>query len=363
MRKLARNIVVIIYLFFAFSLVLSYLAKFISPETFWIPAFLGMGYPFILILNVLFLFYWLIRRKKIWIIVSLIIILAGWNDMRRLYQLRASTENYVRTENDISVMTFNVRVFDLYNWTHNKETRNQIVEFLKEEKPDILCFQEYYFDKSGYFQTLHKILEVADIKYHHEEFYNNVGIHQFGIATFSKYPIINKGIIKFEGSDNFCIYSDLKINEDTVRVFNNHLESIRFDNEHYRFIDSLKLNLSDEQINEARNIISKIKRAFVKRAQQADVIADRVEQCKMKKIVCGDFNDTPASYAYKKMQSNLADCFLEKGSGLGQSYSGKFPSFRIDYIFHSDGFETLSYKTSYRELSDHYPVSAVLKLK
>ena len=68
------------------------------------------------------------------------------------------------------------------------------------------------------------------------------------------------------------------------------------------------------------------------------------------------FNDTPASYVYHTIRGDLKDAFIESGSGFEQSYAGKFPQFRIDYILHSSEFKSKNYHHLSETITDHYPI-------
>jgi endonuclease/exonuclease/phosphatase family metal-dependent hydrolase len=167
---------------------------------------------------------------------------------------------------------------------------------------------------------------------------------------------VQRGEIPFESDDNnYCIYSDIDINGDTVRVFNTHLSSIRFGEEDYRFIS----NLTDDrqQLEEGgKRIAQRLVSAYKKRQAQVNKIMGNIIRSPYPVIFCGDFNDTPISYTYSCVDEILQDAFVQSGSGLGRTYIGPFPSFRIDYIWHDDSFESYGFKTIPLELSDHLPI-------
>jgi endonuclease/exonuclease/phosphatase family metal-dependent hydrolase len=178
----------------------------------------------------------------------------------------------------------------------------------------------------------------------------------FGIATFSKYPIIHKEAIDFEESLNGCMSSDLVIGSDTVRVYNCHLQSIRLRKDYHDLLDSLIFNYSEKQLDELKDISVRMKQAYIQRAEQADLLAKHIRSSPYPVIVCGDFNDTPISYTYHKLARNLRDAFIEAGSGIGNTFRGNLPYARIDYILYSDSLQAHHYRTYKTDLSDHYPV-------
>lgn len=356
------------YIAIAF-LLLSYVARHVSPESFWFIAFFGLAYPVFLIINILFVLFWAIQFKFRFIFSLLAIVLGldHFNAFFRINIKNASVNNSTEKNEMIKVMSYNVRLFDLYNWSHNKQTRNKIFNLIQEEASGIVCLQEFFTDDSKEFNTLDTLLRIQKAKNYHVEYTITMRkIHHWGVATFSKYPIAGKGKIVFEEpSNNICIYTDLRINNDTVRVYNMHLQSIHFNPVDYKFltdvVDIEKVKPSEEEIEEkSKGIIKRLKGAFVKRASQADIIAEHIKQCRYPVIVCGDFNDTPSSYAYATISKGLKDAFVESGNGMGRTYIGTFPSFRIDYIMHSPGFQSYEFHTISEELSDHYPVTCFL---
>ena len=191
----------------------------------------------------------------------------------------------------------------------------------------------------------------------------NVLIDHWGMAIFSRYPLINKSVIDFnhKGS-NLCLYTDVIAKNDTVRVYNCHLQSIRFGQEDYKFMNQIAYNIEEENATGLKKIFNRLKIAFTKRAWQADTVAANISSSKYPVIFCGDFNDTPSSYAYKTVSENLSDAFRESGRGFGTTYVGPFPAFRIDFIFHSPGLKSFEYRTIKQKLSDHYPLTCKVVL-
>ena len=348
--------------FAVISLLLSYLSPYVSPAVFWPIAFLGLGYTYLLILNFLFVLYWLLRRR-IQIILPLVAILIGFNRFPSVFKISFGSEKKV-SEKSIKVLSWNVRLFDLYNWSHNKETKNKMFQFLNSENPGIICLQEFFNGDSGYFPTLDTLQKFLNAKNVHYTYTLTLRNYQhFGIATFSSYPVIKKGEISFETkTNNICIYTDVLIGEDTIRIYNMHLQSIQMGYADYKFVENLEKNKEVDEIEGSKNILKRLKRAFIKRVPQAEMVAEHISECKYPVIVCGDFNDTPFSYTYNVVKGKLSDSFLECGSGFGKTYNGIFPSFRIDYVLHSSDFTAHNYFTHSENYSDHFPVSCFLEL-
>ncbi len=350
------NIIVIMFLFF------SYAASFVSPEKIWWLALFGLAYGTLLLVNLLFIFFWLLLRKKKYLF-SLIAILIGFSKVFNIVEVHffsSEPQKKISGYFPIKVMSFNVRLFDLYNWTNNEETRADIFKFLAKESPDIVSFQEYYTSENpqshfGNNDALKKLIPAA---YANIEYSTTMReTDHWGIATFSKYPIINKQAVHFQKEGgNIFIFSDIVVGVDTIRVYNTHLESIRFRNQDYKFIENLGSDVEQDELKGSLNILSRLKRAFIKRSTQVEVLHQHIINSPFPVIIFGDFNDTPSSYTYSTIAKGLKDSFRESGVGLGKTYAGAFPSFRIDYILHDPRLKSSGYRTIDEKLSDHYPI-------
>jgi endonuclease/exonuclease/phosphatase family metal-dependent hydrolase len=174
---------------------------------------------------------------------------------------------------------------------------------------------------------------------------------------------VNRGIIPFKDStDNISIFTDVRMYGDTVRVYNLHLESIRFRKKDYEALKTFTGNEDQTNLDGPQLIIERMRRAFIRRARQTDEIRKHLESCPHPIILCGDFNDTPNSYTYHQIAKNLNDAFHEAGSGMGTTYIGMIPFLRIDYILYSPEFFTpLFFRIIPKKLSDHYPISSALR--
>lgn len=352
------------------GLLLSYLALFVSPAKLWVAAFFGLGFPLLYLSNLFFFLFWLLFRWRL-ALFSGILLAAGAVKINDLYQWRTppsfrEIEQAKAADSTIHVTSYNVRLFDLYNWTRNKFTRNSILELLQRENADVMCFQEFFYEDTGKFNTLDTLLQIQPARNYHIEHTAHVKkVNHWGIATFSRFPIVSKGQIMFrDSSDNISMYTDIKAYGDTFRVYNLHLESIRFKREDYKAIKELAENDTLVDSESPRRIIEKMRRAFIRRARQTDVIARHIALCPHPVIVCGDFNDTPYSYSYHQISKGLKDAFRTAGSGLGTTYAGLIPMLRIDYILYNPAyFDAVYFHTIRKKLSDHYPVNAILRLK
>ncbi len=359
MRTLFYSILKYLNYIFIGALLLSYLSIYISPEKIWLLAFFGLAYPFLLLVNSLYVLFWVYKRKRLFIF-SLVAIIIGWNYIGTYVQIPLKKEKKETENNELAfnVLSYNVRLFDLYEWNELEDTQGEIFDFINSGQFDIICFQEFFTKSSGGLTKSKIQKKLKDKYYTHVDYTIENKNYNYGIATYSKYPIINRGVINFSNSSNSSIYTDVIINKDTIRVFNNHLQSIRFNKNNYTFITNSKALNDDERLREIKDISFRLRDAFIKRASQADILTNHIQNSPYPVIVCGDFNDVPVSYTYRKMKKNLNDSFVEAGRGIGTTYMGKFPSFRIDFIFHSKEIKCTYFEIPDVQLSDHYPVTS-----
>ena len=355
-KTLLHNTILLINLFFVFLLLLSYLSTHTSPQFLWALSFFGLAYPVFLVINLGFLIYWAARRKLLFL-YSLIAILSGWNHLSNTIQIRFSGKPPANPVNTFTFLSYNVRLFNLYKWIDDPSVKNSIYEFLLSEDPDVLCIQEYFYSQDDMYNNTRNFRRLHD-RYNHIAYSStNNKDFNFGIATFSKYPIVNTGNIQFVNSSNISIYTDIAINDDTVRVFNNHLQSVQFTQENINFLDSLGKYDNIRKIKGFRDIGSRLRTAFIRRSRQVEIIVRHIEESPHPVIITGDFNDTPVSYTYRRLRRRvLNDAFVSSGRGAGTTYITKIPFLRIDYILYSPELESFYFETPEIVLSDHYPL-------
>lgn len=360
--KFIRNIFVLINIILAATLLLAYLSYHVSPAKIGLLAFFGLAYPYILIVNVLFCLYWIFRKKKAFLI-SFVVIALGFNHVKSTAMIFRFNKEKSDEFSNLKICTYNVRLFNHYKWDTQKNVYDSIVRFVSNEKVDIVCFQEFFYleDMSPRLSDIKKGLKTT--KHFHIDHFEHTKNIYYGIATFSKYPIINKGEIRFKNSLNSAIYTDILVSGDTIRIYNNHLQSYKIHNKEIEFIGNFKFEYNQDQMRQAKSLSSKMYQAYVQRAMQVDEISDHIKNSPYPVIVCGDFNDTPVSYAYHKMKGKLKDSFVESGYGVSNTYNGNIPSFRIDYIFYDPGFSSQNYERKKIKFSDHFPVMCELKIK
>ena len=354
MKKLLKNIFLLLNFVAVLGLLLSYLAIRISPANWWIPAIFGLANPYLLLSNILFILLWLFTETKL-IILSLAAIAIGYVQLSHYFQLSGQKSN----ENGITICSYNVKNFYGEPSKKRQEVAADILQYLQSKEADIICLQEADLSGQNSFtkkNMQNKLPDASGLKYFHSSSVR-------GPVTYSRFPIIRKEEVRFPKTGNMIIQSDLKIDQDTIRLFNCHLESYHFSPKDIDSLDSISFNKQEESYRRVRYTGSKLKQAFIKRAQQAESLRQLISNSPYDVILCGDFNDTPVSYTYHTVSQGLEDAFVISGKGIGNTYAGKLPSFRIDYIFYSPGFNSFNFQVDQVEYSDHYPISCVLKKK
>ncbi|WP_395051970.1 endonuclease/exonuclease/phosphatase family protein [Flavobacterium sp.] len=338
--------------FFFFNIVLTvltflaYVLPFLAPKFFPFLSVLTLVLPLFLIFNGLFFLYWLLQIKRQMVLSGIVLVL-GITFINKFYKF--STTDSQKEESDFVVMSYNVRLFNLFKWLPNDDVAKEIENFINEQNPDILCIQEYSENAKVDLRIYkHKIIFMQGKKI------------RTGQAIFSKFPIIDNGEIELPESDNAIIFADIKRGNDTIRVYDMHLESVKITPDVNEIQDNV--NVIDQQ--KSQFIIKRISKAFEKQQLQAEILKKHKEQTKHPIIVCGDMNNSAFSYVYRNIKGSLNDCFEEAGKGFGQTYNFKYYPARIDYVFVDKSIKVKSF-TNFPKFknSDHYPIVARLNIE
>jgi len=346
------------------SLLISYIAQWVSPEVFWVIAFFGLAFPILFVLNVLFLIHWIFRRRK-FLIYPLIALMIGLPMLGRFFQVGSNSE-IISGGNTIKVLSYNVHVLDYYQrkFGGHGTARDMIIEKMQMEDADIYCMQEFYTKKKAGIDNVKLFKESLNTPYSFNSLYFP-GSSTVQNVIFSKYPIKDSGLIGALQDAAGGVFADIEIDGVIVRVYSVHLESIKISGER-NVLDKYKDLQSPAGQEEAKKqsitFVNKFKTAFAARAKQISVLKNHIANSPYPVIIVGDLNDTPSSYAYSQLRADLDDAFVQRGGGFGKTYIGKYPSFRIDNIFYDPQFSCKNYNTIQIELSDHYPISAEFSL-
>ena len=334
------------------STFLAYLSPYVNPTHFWQFSFFGLIYPWLLLTNLLFVFFWLIKKKKNFLL-SLGCILLGWNHVTSFVGFH--TADKIKTEEVITVGSFNLHSFGyLYKGLKTKveidKREKEFVQFLKQgEEIQILCTQE----------TTKRNIPLLTDKFNFPFFHR---YKSKGAVIFSKFPILNSGEVNFERTSNSCVWADLNIQGQKVRVYSIHFQSNQVSTIADKVVAEGDLR-KKETLKDIKGMMGKFKFYTQRRTEQAQRVANHMSTSPHPIIVCGDFNDTPQSYTYHLLTEHLKDSFKEKGSGIGTTYAGNVPALRIDYILLHKTMTVHSLEVLRGNYSDHYPVISKISLK
>lgn len=293
----------------------------------------------------------MLRKIKI-ICLSLLAIVVLWLAWSLLSH-RMPWQEYSQMPHELKVLTYNTQGMAVDKYL---DTKLEMLEYINKLDADVVCLQEVLVYKKGDRLTLPMLREaMKNYPYTYFDFKLYNSRRQFGNVVFSRYPLVNKETIQFESKANISSQCDIVVNEDTIRLMVNHLESFYLNDED---LDLSDLDVSNIQEN---SLVRKLVRANRLRHDQVSVLRKAIRQSPHPVIAVGDFNSLPISWVYWRMNLSMRDCFAESSVGqYGSTYQRKGMSARIDYIFTSRKLKPISCEVGDAEYSDHYPVMATI---
>ncbi|NJW51602.1 endonuclease/exonuclease/phosphatase family protein [Salinimicrobium oceani] len=326
---------------FAISLLFSYLLPYIPPSTFALLSVFSLGVPFLIVINFIFLLFWLFRLR-VQAFLSLIVLLIGLNHVTSVYEI-SSEEKEDQGDNVLKILTYNVRQFNQYGWAEDVDIPEKISAFIKEQDADVVAMQEYYNGELNIAKSFpHKYIKLKEEN------------SEFGLAIFSKYPIIKSGSLDFPtSSNNNAIFADVFKGGDTIRIVNVHFQSF-----------GIKPNLENMEKQHTKRVFLGMGQTFVRQERQMNMVRDLLRETNNRSIVLGDFNNTAYSYIYRELRSQgLNDAYKEAGNGFGKTFElNGFLPLRIDFILPHESMEILTFSNHEVPFSDHFPISSSLNL-
>ena len=361
-RRFTKRLIIICNIVFAFSFLLGCYGYIFNPLYFWFTGFFALACFYFLLILIGFIFFWLIAKPSL-TLISIISILLAWTPMRHLVKLRLAPEFNLKKDNtSLRVMSWNVEHFEIAAYKKHPEKKQQMLWMINSYQPDIACFQEMVGSDSvptaiNYLPDFVRDLKMPYFFYTYNSKLDFDKDHRFGIIIFSRYPIVNKKSISYNPNNYNSIfqYADILKGEDTFRIFNLHLQSLKFSDDEVQFLDQPTID-EESRFKKSRNILSKFKTGFLKRKDQSEHIKAEINKSPYPVIVCGDFNDVPNSYAYATIGKGLQNSFVKKGYGIGRTYSHISPTLRIDNIFTDKRFTVEQFFRNNKKVSDHFPI-------
>lgn len=356
----ATNILAIIVL------LTSILAWTVVPSKIPIIAYLGLGFPIILFINIAYLILWLVSWRWKYALVQIAVIICCWKPISTCFPMHFKTKEI--PENSIKVLSYNVRSF---NWLRGEKARkNPIFDYIVDSNADIVCFQEFTASTGKGKNDIITLNEVNKImKEYPYRSVINLGRknrnHIYGIACYSKFPILETTKLPIESTYNGSVLYTLDINDKKVTLVNNHLESNRLTSEDRKqYKDFLKTRDRETLDGIAHTLHNRLGAAYKIRENQANLIRETMDKQETDAtIVCGDFNDAPISYTYSTIKGDLIDSYANTGFGQGITYHENYFLVRIDFIMHSTNIQSYNSTVDRVKYSDHYPIWTLLSFK
>lgn len=366
-RRFTKKIFIIANVVLAVLVLAGSNVKYFDPVKWWFLSVLTLALPYLLLLLVFFIFFWLFL-KSWWSLFSLVIIGLSFHAVKNIFAPNLPTNfTMEKGAGNIRVMSWNVEQFNILHYKDQPDVKQQMFDLINRYDPDIACFQEVVAGENkkaiNYFPAIRAALHFKDYLYSYQLRDDFDHYHHFGITVFSKYPILRKQTIVNNPNNYNSTFQfiDILVGDDTLRIFNVHLQSLKFSKENLNYLDkgSVKTNATLE----SKSVISKIKTGVIKRASQAFFIKDEMNHSPYPIVVCGDFNDVPVSYAYETIGAGLQNAFVQKGFGISRTFSTLSPTLRIDNIFADKHFKIVQYTRVKKLLSDHFPIIADLRFE
>ncbi|MBS1607416.1 MAG: endonuclease/exonuclease/phosphatase family protein [Bacteroidetes bacterium] len=365
-RRFVKKTAILCNCILAVIFLLACLAPYLNPEKWWFISILGLGFPFLLAGHFLFLIFWLFVKRK-FIFISLITMLIGWKSISLLFAFHQQVRfDYKKPADRLRIVTWNVARFIELKKNNNEgsQTRLKMMELIKEQNADVVCLQEIHTSIApAYYNNIEYIQKELGYPYFYFTWELDVKDHWYSSIIFSRLPMIDTGRVYYPkpGITEVLLRADLKFNNDTIRLFNTHLQSVLFEKTDYDKIESLEHG-DEGFVGNSKGILSKVKKGAIIRGRQADKAREIISQSPYPVLFTGDLNDVPTSYTYSTIRGDMQDAFLQKGLGMGRTFTSLSPTLRIDYIFADKNFSILQYKKYNRDLSDHYMQVADIKL-
>ncbi len=364
LRRFTKGFFVLCNIGIALLFLLGCYASYFNPTTYWFLGLLTIASLYFFLLLVIFIVFWLFAKTK-FIFISLITVALAWNPLGQIIKIKQSEEfKIAKLPNSIRVMSWNVEHFDILEHKTHPERKKEMLDLINKYSPDVACFQEMVggdIDSTAinYVPRIAKDLNYQNYYYSYDKRDDFDGKHHYGIITFSRFPIIQKYTYSPPELNYNSIFQsiDVATDNDTFRVFNIHLQSLKFSDVSRQYIEDPTMK-GEIDIEKSKNIISKFKTGFAKRKLQSERVKKSMNESPYKVIVCGDFNDVPNSYAYNTIGKGLKNAYAEKGTGIGRTFSSISPTLRIDNIFVDNKMMVEQFVRIKKKLSDHFPIIA-----
>ncbi len=343
-------------------------AAYIHPASVRYIAIFSLSTPFAILINILFIFAWLVlSTRKLRALLSTLALIASYKIVATIFAMNYFKQNdFSNKPNTVKVMHWNAHGMGLFDEPYSEEQKHKIIDYLDSVDADVVSLPEFAVRKTEInTTTAQKIMRNCGYKDYRFQADNTLGKNIFlGTAIFSRYEIYNFKAHKLSDYIYMLQCDVLLSHADTIRMFSVHLNTFGLSDNDKDYIEEVATNNEKADLVRSRSYLWKFNYAFLRRAREVKVAKSIIDASPYPVIICGDLNDLPGSYTYTRLTEGLEDAFLERGSGLGRTYSRLSPTLRIDYIFYDASvLKCIGYKSPYTSLSDHNPVIANFQIK
>ena len=310
---------------------------------------LELLFPINLFVCVAFLFVWLAYNPRyIWVPAAALIL--SWGGIARYCPIH-KPQAPDNSQPGFTLMTYNV--YHMLDYEGKETTQNRTLSLLLKQNADLVCLQECPELASPNHGL--KISEAQIDSIH--------AIYPYRIPTslnmnfLSKYPAELLFDTVYSESSAFAAYR-VQIEGHEVTIINQHMESIGLTQTDKELYHEITAHPSTNSIDEVKELLlSKLINAARARNKQADLTAERIEDIPGNVIVCGDFNDSPLSYAVRRFRRmGFRNAYNELALGPGITYHANRFWFRIDHILYRGDMEARWLQRLRCKSSDHYPL-------
>lgn len=344
--------------------ILSWFTPYINPSSFWPLTFLALVFPVIASCMIVISIAWLFLNRRIALLL-LLLFFGGYKNLKAVFAINSSSEFQLQKDSTcLRILSWNVRGFD-NNAKHAESpdsTRRKMINFLKQANADILLLQELVdYTNDGIYSNFQMLQDSLGYKYFYaSEDIKTVlyyGPYETGSGIFSKTPLLDTTRMCYDNLplQECAISADVVFKNKRLRLMTTHLISMNLRKGH--------LDRTDEAFREYDSAFIFGSSRFTKlvhydsvHSRQALALKRLANASAYPVLLSGDFNSTPSSFTYHTIKGNLQDAFLEKGFGIGRTYSSLSPTLRIDYVLLDKRLEVVQYNCPYLYLSDHFPI-------
>jgi endonuclease/exonuclease/phosphatase family metal-dependent hydrolase len=360
-RRAAKTLMITLNLIITVLFLIACLSPYINPARWWLNGFTGLIVPYLILILIFFIIFWLLVRP-ILALIPLLTLVIGWQQINVVFAWHPGAGFTKRKPaNSLRIVDWNVQSFN--GLTKNKEIKKliptELAASIMKRQPDVICMQE--FNNAANADNISLFIKQYPYYYFSRDYQRDAGGYQSGCIIFSRYPLLDSGKIKYPVAESL-IYVDILKGSDTIRIFTTHLQSFKFKKEDYNDIEKIK-EQDNETLSASKSLLRKMKLAFSRRGIQANMVSDEIDKSPYPSIICGDFNDVPNSYTYFKIKGDRQDAFLKKGFAIGRSFIALAPTLRIDYILADPPFEVKQFDMIDEDLSDHIMLVSDIVLK